>query len=245
MKRSLLATVLALTMSGQATAEGTWGLGLGMISAKSPYLGEADDFLLLPLISYESEDFRFTGVSFNYDLYETDSIQLSTFLRPGFDFFDADDADTPAMRTLNDRKFSALLGLEIKADLDFATAVLSAGHDITGNARGWQLELALQRRYQLSPQLFISPELGVTFADSDTVDYYYGVDSGESSQFAPYQADSALNPYASVTLMYQIDKRWQAFTSLKWSEYDNTITDSPIVDADRDLQWVAAVSYEF
>ena len=236
---------VALAAAGHAQAEGKWGLGLGAITATSPYLGESRDFLVVPLVSYEGEDFHFSGVSATYDLYENETLALKAYISPGYDFFDPDDADWQSMKRLKERKFSVMAGFELEADLGFATSTLSAGHDVTGNASGYSLSWGISHHYALAKGLMLIPEIGVVYADAKVVDYYYGVDSGESPYFGAYEADSALNPYASLTLMYQIDKNWQVFSNLEYTKYDSEIKDSPIVGRNGDLQFLAAFSYTF
>lgn len=245
MQTRALALCLALAGSTQVLAEEQWGLGLGVISAASPYQGESKDVLVVPLVSYDNERFHFSGVSASYDLYEEGAFKWAAFVRPGFDFFRPDDADDESMRSLKRRKFSVLAGVRLETELGFAKGSLAMAHDVTGNAKGYSLEAGLSRQFILNRVLMLKTELGLVYADQKTVDYYYGVDSGESPYFAAYTADSALNPYVSATLMYQLDPHWQLFSSLKVSEYDSEIKDSPIVARDRDVQFMAAMSYKF
>ncbi|GGO68665.1 MipA/OmpV family protein [Bowmanella pacifica] len=240
-----VALCIAMAGSMPAFADGQWGLGVGVITATSPYLGESSDTFVVPLVSYDSENFHFSGVSASYDLYEDQAFKFAAFVRPGFDFFDPDEADTDYMRSLKERKFSVLAGVRLETDLGFANSSLSVANDITGNAKGFSLEAALNRQFVLAKGLMLKAELGVVYADDKTIDYYYGVDGGESAYFPAYSPDGALNPYLSATLMYQLDANWQLFSNAKWTEYDSEIKDSPIVGRDRDLQIMAALSYKF
>ena len=66
----------------------------------------------------------------------------------------------------------------------------------------------------LTPKLFLSPEVGLTFANSTYMQGFYGVNATQSlnSGLSVYKAKSGLeSANAAASLIYVIDKKWAPF----------------------------------
>ena len=74
------------------------------------------------------------------------------------------------------------------------------------------------------------PTAGVQWTDVNYNDYYYGVSKSEAraSGLSHYSPESALSPYAELTLRVGLTESWSAFVSGKSQFLGQEITDSPM-----------------
>ena len=98
-------------------------------------------------------------------------------------------------------------------DFGFLDISASIGKDFSGT-EGTTLDLKAGNVLPLTPKLFLTPEIGLTFANSTYMQGFYGVNALHSlnSGLPVYKAKSGLeNANASASLIYVIDKKWAPF----------------------------------
>lgn len=98
-------------------------------------------------------------------------------------------------------------------DFGFLDVSASIGRDL-GGTDGTTLDLKASNVLPLTPKLFLSPEVGLTFANSTYMQGFYGVNATQSlnSGLAVYKAKSGLeSANAAASLIYVIDKKWAPF----------------------------------
>ena len=89
------------------------------------------------------------------------------------------------------------------------------------------------------------PSVGVELNSSDVSNYYYGVATGESTTYAPYELGSTVNYNAGLFLMYYINKNWNVNAMVNYQQLDSDIEDSPIIDTDNTTTVMMSVNYRF
>ena len=98
-------------------------------------------------------------------------------------------------------------------DFGFIDVSASVARDL-GGTDGSTLELKANNVLPLTPKLFLTPELGVTFGNNTFMNGFYGVNATQSlnSGLPVYKAKSGLESADfAASLIYVIDKKWAPF----------------------------------
>ena len=93
----------------------------------------------------------------------------------------------------------------------------------------------------------MEPAIGLEWLSEDRVDYDYGVRPGEarSGRLAYSAGKSALNPFAEISLVYQLDRNWMIVGGVEYVQLDERIVDSPIMDERYQFSAYSAMLYSF
>jgi outer membrane scaffolding protein for murein synthesis (MipA/OmpV family) len=113
-----------------------------------------------------------------------------------------------------------LLGLEVLADV-------SGSHD------GMTAQASAGYRWKAMPTLTLTPRIFTTYADSDYMDTYFTVDSGNigSSSLPYYSADSGFKDVGiDLVAHYTPWEHWGIMGLLQYKSLLNDAKDSPLVD---------------
>jgi len=91
------------------------------------------------------------------------------------------------------------------------------------------------------------PTAGVQWTDVNYNGYYYGVSRSEAraSGLSNYSPESALSPYAELTLRVGLTESWSAFVSGKSQFLGQEITDSPMVERNNKYSLSGGFLYAF
>ena len=104
-----------------------------------------------------------------------------------------------------------------------------------------EIELSLPREFRRG---HFVPSLRISRMSDDYADYYFGVSAGEASASRPeYRARSATNAWLGFTLGYELTPRWLLKSTVGVEFLDSEISDSPIVERDR--QWGGSVGIAY
>ena len=177
-------------------------------------------------------------------------------LRPRFGFFnqgyDADDSSM--LNGMRDRKSSFSLGLKLRSRTPLGTFIVSGGYDVTGRTDGFEGTLMYTRLVPIgSSKLRLYPEAGLHYWSKKTSNYYFGVDSDETTDNGnvvrtEYDlTGDTKNYFLGYSAAYPLTKRWGLTHSLHKTWYDDEILDSPVVDDDKasDLKVMFGLTYDF
>jgi outer membrane scaffolding protein for murein synthesis (MipA/OmpV family) len=223
--------VLILAASPAWALDGMAGLGVG---AAPDYEG-SDDTTAVPMFmfqhNYDSGRFvKLMGPNLKINLLADKQFSLGPVLnyRPERDDVDNDQVD--AMDKV-DAAFEAgvfggvnidnlLFGLELLADV-------SNEHD------GFTAQATAGYRWKAMPELTLTPGVFATYADSDYMDTYFSVDSGNvgSSGLPYYSADSGFKDVGvNLIAHYTPWEKWGIMGLVSYKALLNDAKDSPIVD---------------
>ena len=104
--------------------------------------------------------------------------------------------------------------------------------DVLGRSNGAQVKTSVGKMMRFGP-VFIEPSVGLSYLDTNHVDYYYGVRVNESTQSRKhYQGKSALNKTVGLAIMTPIFFKGITALNIDNTWYDTSINNSPLTDAD-------------
>jgi MipA family protein len=262
MKKSLLSCALAVSVFSSAYAADTYletsqemspvtfgaqknSVGVGLAYFQSVYDGVDDETKVFPRINYSYERFFIKGFTMGYTLYGSQDLAFAAVLQPQFGGYDADDSHQ--LNGMTDKSFLVNAGGEVMYRLKPIVAQLSVLHDMTGRTMGNQARLKLSTGIPLVDKRFIvAPSVAAVWQDSKITDYYYGVSSSEATASrAEYSPGSSWYMNYSLAFMYNISQHWLAAIAYNVTQYDDEVTDSPIVGRDFVSTGTISASYIF
>ncbi|QOL25388.1 MipA/OmpV family protein [Thalassotalea sp. LPB0316] len=208
-----------------------YGFGLGL--SGEIYQGYDRRVIPLPVLGYRGDNFEILGPFASYDIYTASDIDFKFKLAPRFQGFD--DGDSDVFIGMDERDFSMDAGLGVGYERNNWQVDVSAMFDVLGKSKGQEISAKVGKIFRQGP-IFIEPNVQVSYLDDKHVDYYYGVRAHEVSETRGfYQGKSAVN--YSVGLSVSTPILFDGFTmlALDYTLYDDTITNSPIVDQDTNL----------
>ena len=215
--------------------DGMVGLGVGT----APDYEGSEDYTAVPMFmfqhNYDSGRFvKLMGPNLKVNLLADKQFSLGPVLNYRFERDDVDNDRVDRMKKV-DAAFEAgvfggvninnvLLGLELLADV-------SDEHD------GYLVQANAGYRWKAMPELTVTPGVFLTYADSDYMDTYFGVDSGDAvrSGLPYYSADSGLKDVGvNLVAHYTPWEQWGVMGMFSYKALLNDAKDSPIVDDEGD-----------
>jgi outer membrane protein len=152
----------------------------------------------LPILGYRGEKLNVFGPFVSYEILSPGDFSFSARAQPRFAGFDESDSDF--FEGMEERKISMDVGLGLNYEQDNWKFELAGLHDALDRSNGMELSASLGKVIRFG-SVFVEPEAGLSFLDSRHVDYYYGVDQAEATNFRPeYEGDNALNSSLGVSL---------------------------------------------
>ncbi|QTL34339.1 MipA/OmpV family protein [Pseudoalteromonas viridis] len=205
-----------------------YGIGLGV--SEEIYQGYDRRVIPLPILGYRGDKLSVLGPFISYEVLEVNDIEILLQAAPRFQGFDESDSDV--FKGMAERDFSMDAGIGIKYERSNWKLNVSAVHDVLDKSDGYELSGGVAKVFKSGP-FFYEPSLKVSYLDSNHVDYYYGVRQAEvTNTRAYYQGDNATNlalGFSVSTPMF-----FGGFTQLAfdYTWFDDSITDSPLIDSD-------------
>lgn len=234
----------------RAGEDSAWSLGLGVMSAQKAYAGIERKNSLVPMIQYENKYVRVRGLGVELKLpglvmSDKQRVDFSLVAKGGAGSgYEASDA--PILAGMSERKSGFWIGAkaEWKGGLaDLSTEWVS---DASGNSKGQKLSLGVAKTWRVSPQLLLTPRLGLNWQDAKFNDYYYGVRASEARVGrSAYKADAGANTEVGVSAVYLIDRHHSMMFNASVSSLSKEIKKSPLVDRSTENRVMAAYVYRF
>ena len=230
----LYAVPVSADEGGAGSSSGSWSLGVGVMSEKTPYKGRSRETDVLPLVKFENEYISVFGPNIAFKLPGleiSDSQQLDFSIVGDFDGSGYEDDDADILEGMSERKSSFWAGGRVEWKTDLADISAEWLGDASGNSKGQRLGLGFERTWHLGKQWMLTPRVGANWYDKKYVDYYFGV-RDEEARFdrAAYNGKSSVNAEIGVRGIYQFDKTHSAFMDVEVSTLGSGIKDSPLVD---------------
>lgn len=209
-------------------AKGQWGLGVGAGIRRSPYRGADDNSAVLPILTYDSDRFKFAGTTLDWKLGTAGDLSFSARarydLRSGYEAKDSDD-----LSGMDERKAGVWLGGHAAWSTSFAR-ISSELMKATGNSKGTQAKLGIDRDFRTG-NFIVTPRADVIWQDKKYVNYYYGVKADEvTANRAAYDGKSTVSFELGLRTVYVIDRKQSVFLDLSVTTLGSKIKNSPIVD---------------
>jgi len=208
-----------------------YGFGLGI--SGEIYQGYDRRVIPLPILGYRGDNFEVLGPFASYDVYSAEGFDFKLNLAPRFQGFD--DGDSDVFIGMEERDFSMDAGFGIGYERNNWKVDVSAMFDILGKSKGHELAAKVGKVVRYGP-VFVEPHAQISYLDDKHVDYYYGVRANEAtSNRSFYQGDNAVNYSLGVSVSTPIFFDGFTMLAIDYTWYDDSITDSPIVDQDTNL----------
>jgi outer membrane protein len=202
----------------------------------------------MPQAFYDNNRFYIEGSEAGYYPYK--DAQNEWRLTASYDSrsFDPDDASTAALKGLDERKWSAMVGTSYMRITPYGGFKAQLETDALGRSDGTSAKVAHLSRFKaMDDKITIYPELGLQWYNDKYNNYYFGVSEQESLRtgIKTYNADSSITPYINVSASYAISPRWSAFISQHLEYLSDEQKDSPLVDNRVDSKTKIGFNYQF
>jgi len=258
--KHLTLTLAALSAATLATASAfaqemppRWGLGLGTVISANPYAGRGTRVTPFPLITYDSERLFFRGITGGVHLYENDWLELDGIVQARLDGFDADDLGVPELAEnginrdlLEDRDDSLDAGFTAEIEGRYGEIELRVLADVTGASEGFEASFEYGYPIELTKNLTLTPQAGVSWMSKDMTQYYYGtLDEEVARGVRLYRPDAAAIPEIGIGLEYQFAKRWMVIGNVSYKSLPSEIGDSPLLESDHSASVLIGVLRAF
>ena len=218
-----------------------WVIGLGASYSTGAYIGADDDVYPVPLIVGQYKKFYIDGKFFGVILNDDENLKVSIVGFPRFMGYD--DKDSTQLNGMDDRDASLDGGLRLAWDNEYFSLHITGLSDLLNNHQGQEVRLALSKKLLKG---FLTPRVGVKWQGKDLVDYYYGVLGNEARATRPgYEGSDTVNYTAGVRMAIPLGDEWAFVFDFEYENFGSEISDSPIVDTDKDVTYVIGAVYRF
>jgi outer membrane protein len=221
----------------------SWGVGLGIISEDEGYTELGSDSMAVPIFIVNYGKFYLMGPKFGYQLYGNDNYTFGLTGNYRLDGYEAE--DSPYLMGMDDRDGTLDIGVEYSYDTGFGKIGIEVVADALGEHEGYQADISFSYPINFDNGQ-LSPYIGAEYRSDDLVNYYYGVKSTEATQIRQfYQADSAVNLVMGIRSTWFSGPHHRFVAMLQFKAFDDSIKDSPIIDADHAYNMIFGYAYVF
>jgi len=219
----------------------SWGIGLGMISEDEGYTGLESDSTVVPLFIVDYGKFYLMGPKFGYQLYGNNNYTFGLIGNYRLDGYEAE--DSPYLKGMDDRDGTLDIGVEYSYDTGFGEIGIEVVADTLDTHEGYQADISFSYPINFDNGQ-LSPYIGAEYRSDDLVNYYYGVKNTEVTQIRQfYQADSAVNLVTGIRSTWFSGPHHRFVAMLQFKAFDDSIKDSPIIDADDAYNMIFGYAY--
>jgi len=224
-------------------AQFSWGIGTGFLSEDEGYKEADTDNMAVPILLVNYGDFYLMGPKFGYQLSSSENYKFGLTGSYRLDGYEAD--DSPYLTGMDDRDGTLDVGFEYSYNTGFGSVGMEVVADTLGNHEGYQADFNFS--YPIGfDNGELSPYIGAQYRSDDLVNYYYGVKETEVTAFRPfYEAESAVNLVTGIRSSWFSGPHHRFVAMLEYASYDDSIKDSPIVDADNGYSVILGYAYVF
>ena len=249
---------LALGMAGPVWAGGMFGgdgqIGLqaGGIAVVKPKFEGSKDYEVMgaPIVAPAGNDnngvVQFKGI---------DDLRFRLFDRSGFEAgpligyrFDREEDDAIRLNGLGDVDGGVVAGGFVAYRLGVLKPFLSYHHQVTGDDTGGIARLGVEARLPMFERFKMVATGGVTWADDDYMQSYFGVTPAQSfaSGLTAFDAEAGVkDAFLGVSADVPIAERWSLKLMGRYSHLFGDAADSPIVETESQWQGGIGLTYRF
>lgn len=204
-----------------------WGVGVGAAAQRSPITGVGDKVTGLPIIYYNTQNFRFFGNAVDWKLGAVGDLEFALRAKLAGDVHDSSDA--PILYGMAKRNYAVLLGATMTWATPWARLSLDAA-GATSSSKGQTASVNIEHGFQAG-RFTITPHANADWLSDDYVDYYFGVRPEESTLARrAYNGKATVNVSAAVRVNYALTQQQTLSVDVGAKHYGSGITDSPLVE---------------
>lgn len=205
-----------------------WGLGVAAGVERKPYRNFDNKAKVLPLVFFENRWVSVVGPTLDFKL--PSAGPLSFRLRARYADNGYESGDSPYLAGMDERKDGFWLGGAALWRTDLVNVSAELLGDASGNSKGRQFKLQLDRRFQ-SGSFDFTPRLAAKWQDDKYVDYYYGVRASEARAGRPaYQGKASTDVELGLRVGYAIAPKQGVFVDVSTTRLGGSVKGSPLVD---------------
>lgn len=238
-------TLAAVLFSSEIYA-GEWAVGAGVLAEQLPYRDYNTQFMPLPIVTYQGEQFFINGQGAGINIVNTDTHNLNFAINYSPLSYTPSDSDDSAMKKLDKRRATAMVGVGHQYHADWGTLSSEIATDILGYSDGVIVDVGYQYSFQFG-KLQLVPGVGLQWQNRAFNDYYFGIGERESlrSGLSEYQAKSGISSYLSLASYYAVNDHWQLFVIGHYEQMSDAVKDSPMTERDYNVMVATGVLYKF
>lgn len=238
-------SLAAMLLTSHAYA-GNWSVGTGVLAEKLPYRDYDAQYIPLPIVTYQGEQFFINSQGVGINILDSESHNLHLAVNYSPLSFKPADSDDPAMKQLDKRRATAMAGIGYQYHTSWGSLRSEIATDVLGYSDGVVADVGYQYRFQFG-KLQLVPGFGMRWQNRAFNNYYFGISEQESqrSGIPQYQAKSGVSPYISIASYYTVNKNWQLFLIGYNEQISDTAKDSPMTDRDYSVYAMTGVLYNF
>ncbi len=257
MKHTRTALTIFITFiasHGNAMAENNWKTSVGLGAVARPTYEGSDEYTVTPLpyINANYKDMLQIGPQGVSAYWRQDAIKLGG----GLVYNGGREDEDGGIFTSGDDRLSGMGDINgaigAKAFAEYTTGRYTLGASATkymgSDNDGILVEAGASAAYKASEKLMLTPHAGITWANEDYMQTWFGVTPTQSanSGFAVYNAGSGIkHADLGVRADYMLDSNWFISTDATVKVLTGDAGDSPIVESDTNGTLMSFVGYRF
>lgn len=255
---ALACAAMALALAGPATAgdmfggDGQLGLQAGGIAVVKPKFEGSKDYEVVgaPIVAPAGGDgngvVQFKGVDdLRFRLLDHAGLEAGPLI--GYRF-DREEDDAARLNGLGDVDGGVVAGGYVAYRMGVLKPFLSYHHQVTGDDTGGIARLGVETRLPMFDRFKVTATGGVTWADDDYMQSYFGVTGAQSvaSGLAVFDAEAGVKDvFLGMSADVPIAERWTLKLSGRYTHLLGDAADSPIVETESQWQGGLGLTYRF
>ena len=232
-----------------------WVLGGTFLAGDNPYVndGDSDDknFIgLTPRLEYRGERIFLDAEGLGLTLFRKANFSVGGIITGDSSYLSYEEnyEDNKALVGIRERDTTWNAGLYLIGNLGAGQIRLKAVQEVSSEHDGQVVDLSYSHNFSVGDRLNITPRIGVEWASSEWVNYFFGV-SAEEAEVAPYisayNTGSAYSTFAEIDTRYEFSKHWDAELGVSVFAYGKNIKYSPLIQDATTVYLRAGVNYNF
>lgn len=204
--------------------------------------------IIMPQAFYDNNRVYIEGSEAGVYPYKDDKNEWRITLGYEGRHFDPKESDINALKGVDERKWSAMVGSSYMKITPYGGFKVHAETDALGRNKGSTLKLAHLSRFKLmDDKVTIYPEIGLQWNNQNYNEYYYGVSQTESNRtgITVYQPNDSIHPYFQISGSYQINPHWSVFANQYLEYLSDEQKQSPLVDKRLESRTKIGFNYKF
>ena len=224
---------------------GRVGLGLGVITRSSPYVGSTKDVAqAIPAVTYVGERLQWLGPTLRFGLLGSDKLRIAAAAEYRVGAYE--EADSPFLAGLGDRESTLLAGLGLQYEFgDGFELEATYQHDALDRIGGGLANVRLSRAFPWGTTTIV-PQVAYNWFSSEFSNHDFGVPLAAATPNRPaYELGSTSSFEAGAGVFIELSEDWRIIVNIAAEALDDDVTASPIVEDDVVIKGLAIVTYVF
>ncbi|NQZ23822.1 MAG: MipA/OmpV family protein [Colwellia sp.] len=245
--------IVAQQISLQSDVSWQIKLGAAAIVSAPAWVGNDEQAAVVPYFSAQYGNWSF-GVEklVEYQLPLTKDIKISWGLKPRSDGFN------PEFSFFSAWSKNKIFDGYQSQDTEFLTYStfqwswinINLAYDITDNSAASSANVSLAIPvFDNNRGLQVKVIMGVNVFSKEYVNYYYGITAEQSDVSVGRREylvdDYAVNVSLGIQIIYPFNRQWSIMGNVNYTQLDNMIIDSPLIEGNKEQQAIVALVYSF